>query len=46
MMPSINIYKCCFVHFEIDITNLTHGMSEIIDTNTLMDKFAGMFMKY
>ena len=35
-----------FRSFEIDITNLTHGMSEIIDTNTLMEIFAGMFMKY
>jgi len=46
MMSSIAIYKCCFVYFEIDITNLTHGMWEIIDTNTLMEPFAGMFIKY
>ena len=46
MMLSINICKCCFVYFEIDITNVTHGKSEIIDTNTFMELFAGMFMKY
>jgi hypothetical protein len=41
-----SISKLFFDYFEIEITNFTHSIRKIIDTSTLMEPVADMFIKY
>ena len=41
-----SIFKLFFDYFEIEITNFTHSIRNIIDTSTLMEPVADMFIKY
>ena len=40
------VFILFFDYFEIEITNVIHGISKIIDTSTLMEPVADMFIKY
>jgi hypothetical protein len=41
-----SIFKLFFDYFEIEITNITYGIRKIIDTSTLVEPVADMFIKY
>ena len=41
-----SIFKLFFDYFEIEITNFTDRIGQIIDTSTLMEPVADMFIKY
>ena len=40
------VFKLLFDYFEIEITNFIHCIWKIIDTSTLMEPVADMFIKY
>jgi hypothetical protein len=42
----LGVFILFFDYFEIEITNVIHGISKIIDTSTLMEPVADMFIKY
>ena len=41
-----SIFKLFFDYFEIEITNFTHSIRNMIDTSTMMEPVADMFIKY